>query len=318
MEIVKPFVKWAGGKTSLIPQITKYFPFELRNGKIEKYIEPFVGGGAVLIDILQKYDVKQAYAFDINKDLINCYNVIKYKVEDLIQKLDKKEKEFLSLEIDGRQKYFYNIRTKYNSYFLNTELDVERASEFIFLNRTCFNGLYRVNKSGKFNVPFGKYKNPTICDSRNLRNLSILFKNTIFKYGDYKESESLIDENTFVYFDPPYRPLSVTSGFTSYTKEDFNDENQKELAKYYNKLNVKNAKLMLSNSNPKNTDENDDFFENIYKGFNINEVSAKRMINSNAKGRGEISELLITNYKEQLEWNSQTNFIIQMKQEALA
>ncbi len=318
MEIVKPFVKWAGGKTSLIPQITKYFPFELKNGKIEKYIEPFVGGGAVLIDILQKYDVKQAYAFDINKDLINCYNVIKYKVEDLIQKLDKKEKEFLSLEIDGRQKCFYNIRTKYNSYFLNTELDVERASEFIFLNRTCFNGLYRVNKSGKFNVPFGKYKNPTICDSRNLSNLSILFKNTIFKYGDYKESESLIDENTFVYFDPPYRPLSVTSGFTSYTKEDFNDKNQKELAKYYNKLNVKNAKLMLSNSNPKNIDENDDFFENIYKGFNINEVSAKRMINSNAKGRGEISELLITNYKEQLEWNSQTNFIIQMKQEALA
>ena len=318
MEIVKPFVKWAGGKTSLIPQITKYFPFELKNGKIEKYIEPFVGGGAVLIDILQKYDVKQAYAFDINKDLINCYNVIKYKVEDLIQKLDKKEKEFLSLEIDGRQKCFYNIRTKYNSYFLNAELDAERASEFIFLNRTCFNGLYIVNKSGKFNVPFGKYKNPTICDSRNLRNLSILFKNTIFKYGDYKESESLIDENTFVYFDPPYRPLSVTSGFTSYTKEDFNDENQKELAKYYNKLNVKNAKLMLSNSNPKNTDENDDFFENIYKGFNINEVSAKRMINSNAKGRGEISELLITNYKEQLEWNSQTNFIIQMKQEALA
>ena len=318
MEIVKPFVKWAGGKTSLIPQITKYFPFELKNGKIEKYIEPFVGGGAVLIDILQKYDVKEAYAFDINKDLINCYNVIKYKVEDLIQKLEKKEKEFLALCIDERQKYFYDIRTKYNSYFLNAELDAERASEFIFLNRTCFNGLYRVNKSGKFNVPFGKYKNPTICDSRNLRNLSILFKNTIFKYGDYKESESLIDENTFVYFDPPYRPLSVTSGFTSYTKEDFNDENQKELAKYYNKLNVKNAKLMLSNSNPKNTDENDDFFENIYKGFNINEVSAKRMINSNAKGRGEISELLITNYKEQLEWNSQTNFIIQMKQEALA
>ena len=318
MEIVKPFVKWAGGKTSLIPQITKYFPFELRNGKIEKYIEPFVGGGAVLIDILQKYDVKQAYAFDINKDLINCYNVIKYKVEDLIQKLDKKEKEFLPLRIYERQKYFYDIRTKYNSYFLNDELDVERASEFIFLNRTCFNGLYRVNKSGKFNVPFGKYKNPTICDSRNLSNLSILFKNTIFKYGDYKESESLIDEKAFVYFDPPYRPLSVTSGFTSYTKEDFNDENQKELAKYYNKLNVKNAKLMLSNSNPKNTDENDDFFENIYKGFNINEVSAKRMINSNSKGRGEISELLITNYKEQLEWNSQTNFIIQMKQEALA
>lgn len=318
MEIVKPFVKWAGGKSSLIPQITKYFPFELKNGQIEKYVEPFVGGGAVLIDILQKYDVKQAYAFDINKDLINCYNVIKYKVEDLIRKLDKKEKEFLALDKDERQKYFYDIRTEYNSYLLANEIDVKRASEFIFLNRTCFNGLYRVNKNGKFNVPCGKYKNPTICDSNNLRNLSKLLKNVVFAYGDYKESEKLVDENTFVYFDPPYRPLSVTSGFTSYTKEDFNDEDQKELAKYYNKLNLKNAKLMLSNSNPKNTNENDNFFEKIYKGFNINEVSAKRMINANAKGRGEISELLITNYEEQIKWNSQINFTLKAKMEALA
>lgn len=318
MEIAKPFVKWAGGKSSLIPQITKYFPFELKNGQIEKYVEPFVGGGAVLIDILQKYDVKQAYAFDINKDLINCYNVIKYKVEDLIRKLDKKEKEFLALDKDERQKYFYNIRTEYNSYLLDNEIDVKRASEFIFLNRTCFNGLYRVNKNGKFNVPCGKYKNPTICDSNNLRNLSKLLKNVVFAYGDYKESEKLVDENTFVYFDPPYRPLSVTSGFTSYTKEDFNDEDQKELAEYYNKLNLKNAKLMLSNSNPKNTNENDNFFEKIYKGFNINEVSAKRMINANAKGRGEISELLITNYEEQIKWNSQINFTLKTKMEVLA
>ena len=318
MEIAKPFVKWAGGKSSLIPQITKYFPFELKNGQIEKYVEPFVGGGAVLIDILQKYDVKQAYAFDINKDLINCYNVIKYKVEDLIRKLDKKEKEFLALDKDERQKYFYDIRTEYNSYLLDNEIDVKRASEFIFLNRTCFNGLYRVNKNGKFNVPCGKYKNPTICDSNNLRNLSKLLKNVVFAYGDYKESEKLVDENTFVYFDPPYRPLSVTSGLTSYTKEDFNDENQKELAEYYNKLNLKNAKLMLSNSNPKNTNENDNFFEKIYKGFNINEVSAKRMINANAKGRGEISELLITNYEEQIKWNSQINFTLKAKMEALA
>ena len=318
MESVKPFVKWAGGKSSLIPQLTKYFPFELKNGQIEKYVEPFVGGGAVLIDILQKYDVKQAYAFDINKELINCYNVIKYKVEDLIQKLDKKEKEFFALDKDERQKYFYNIRTEYNSYLLDSEIDVKRASEFIFLNRTCFNGLYRVNKNGKFNVPCGKYKNPTICDANNLRNLSKLLKNVVFAYGDYKESEKLVDENTFVYFDPPYRPLSVTSGFTSYTKEDFNDEDQKELAEYYNKLNLKNAKLMLSNSNPKNTNENDNFFEKIYKGFNINEVSAKRMINANAKGRGEISELLITNYEEQIKWNSQINYTLKTKMEALA
>lgn len=307
MKTVKPFVKWAGGKNSLIPQITKYYPYELKNGTIERYIEPFVGGGAVLIDILQKYEVKEAYAFDINIDLINCYNVIKNNVEELISKLDKKEKEFLTLNDEERQGYFYDIRAEYNSYKLKDELDVKRASEFIFLNRTCFNGLYRVNKDGKFNVPCGKYKNPTICDSINLRSLSKLIKNVIFEYGDYKKSEQYVNDNTFVYFDPPYRPLSVTSGFTSYTKEDFNDDNQKELAQYYNKLSLKNAKLMLSNSNPKNVNENDNFFEDIYKGFYINEVSAKRMINSNARGRGEISELLITNYEEQLKWNYQIN-----------
>ena len=298
MDVVRPFVKWAGGKGSLIPQITKYYPFELKNGRIEKYVEPFVGGGAVLIDILQKYEVQEAYAFDINKDLINCYNVIKFNVEDLIQKLEKKEKEFLSLDNEKRKNYFYDVREEYNSYILEAESNVKRASEFIFLNRTCFNGLYRVNRNGKFNVPFGKYKNPTICDSSNLRNLSKLIKDVVFEYGDYKKSEELIDAHTFVYFDPPYRPLSDTSGFTSYTKEDFNDEKQKELAEYFNLLSTRNAKLMLSNSNPKNVDSNDNFFEDIYRGFNINEVSAKRMINSNSEGRGEISELLITNYEE--------------------
>lgn len=312
MKTVKPFVKWAGGKNSLIPQITKYYPYELKNGSIERYIEPFVGGGAVLIDILQKYEVKEAYAFDINIDLINCYNVIKNNVEELISKLDKKEKEFLVLNDEERQIYFYDIRAEYNSYKLKDELDVKRATEFIFLNRTCFNGLYRVNKDGKFNVPCGKYKNPTVCDASNLRNLSKLIQNVVFEYGDYTKSEKYVNDNTFVYFDPPYRPLSVTSGFTSYTKEDFNDDNQKELAKYYNRLNLKNAKLMLSNSNPKNVNENDNFFENIYNGFYINEVSAKRMINSNAKGRGEISELLITNYEEQLKWNYQGNSTLKM------
>lgn len=312
MKIVKPFVKWAGGKNSLIPQITKYYPFELKNGFIERYIEPFVGGGAVLIDILQKYEIKEAYAFDINIDLINCYNVIKNNVEELINELDKKEKNFIALNDEERQNYFYDIRAEYNSYKLNDKLDVKRASEFIFLNRTCFNGLYRVNKDGKFNVPCGKYKNPTICDSNNLRNLSELIKNVIFEYGDYRKSEKYVNNNTFVYFDPPYRPLSATSGFTSYTKEDFNDDNQKELAQYYNKLSLKNAKLMLSNSNPKNVNENDNFFEDIYKGFYINEVSAKRMINANAKGRGEISELLITNYEEQSKWESQKNSTMKM------
>lgn len=302
MENIKPFVKWAGGKGSLISQLKNFYPFELKDGKINKYVEPFVGGGAVLINILQKYDVKEAYAFDINIDLINCYNIIKNNVEELIEELLIKEKEFIKLEADERQKYFYEVRKEYNSYIIQeNELSVKRASEFIFLNRTCFNGLYRVNKNGEFNVPCGKYKNPTICDEKNLRNLSFLIRNVNFQYGDYKKSESIVDDNTFVYFDPPYRPLSNTSGFTSYTKENFNDENQKELGAYFKKLDTKNAKLMLSNSNPKNTNINDNFFEDIYKGFNINEISAKRMINANSKGRGEISELLITNYEEMKE-----------------
>lgn len=265
MKLVKPFVKWAGGKGSLISQLKNFYPFEIDNIKIDKYVEPFVGGGAVLINILQKYDIKEVYAFDINMDLINCYNVIKSNVEKLIEELEKKENSFLVLENKEREEY--------NSYNLSeNDINVKRASEFIFLNRTCFNGLYRVNKNGKFNVPCGKYKNPTICDSNNLRNLSYLIRNVNFQYGDYKKSEKYIDSNTFVYFDPPYRPLSNTSGFTSYTKEDFNDENQKELAKYYKLLDEKDAKLMLSNSNPKNTNKDDNFFEEIYKGFYINEI----------------------------------------------
>lgn len=296
---VKPFVKWAGGKGNLLNQLNKFYPSGLQNGKIDCYIEPFVGGGAVLIDVLQEYNVKEAYAFDINIDLINCYNVIKMNVESLIEELSFMEKEFKRLQDKEREEYFYNIRKVYNSYRINEqEINIKRAVEFIFLNRTCFNGLYRVNKKGDFNVPCGKYKNPTICDEINLRNLSCLIQNVVFQYGDYKKSERYINSKTFVYFDPPYRPLSNTSAFTSYTKEDFNDDNQKELAGYFRILDEKDAKLMLSNSNPKNTNVNDNFFEEIYKGFNINEISAKRMINANSSGRGAISELLITNYEE--------------------
>lgn len=296
-EKVKPFVKWAGGKGSLLNQINKFYPTELKDGRIDCYIEPFIGGGAVLINILQNYNVKEAYAFDINLDLINSYNVIKNNVNELIESLKIIEKEFLSLDKEERKEYFYNIRKEYNSYKLTkNEISINKAVQFIFLNRSCFNGLYRVNKSGDFNVPMGNYKNPTICDEVNLKALSKLIQNVKFEYGDYKTSQKYIKQNTFVYFDPPYRPLNITSGFTSYTKEDFNDDNQKELARYYKELHDDEVKVMLSNSNPKNTNKEDNFFEEIYCGFNINEIYAKRMINANSSGRGEISELLITNY----------------------
>ncbi len=296
-EKVRPFVKWAGGKGSLIPQLNNYYPYELKNGIIERYIEPFVGGGAVLIDILQKYNVQEAYAFDINIDLINSYNVIKNNVEELIVNLKQIETEYIQLEQEKKKYYFYNKREEYNNYTIKeNEQNIQRAAQFIYLNRTCFNGLYRVNKKGKFNVPMGSHKNPTICDEENLRRLSKLIQNVQFQYGDYRKSMEYVNENTFVYFDPPYRPLNVTSGFTSYTKEDFNDDNQKELAIFYRQLNERNAKLMLSNSNPKNTNKEDTFFDNIYQGFNIDEIYASRMINANSNGRGKISEILVTNY----------------------
>lgn len=294
---IRPFVKWAGGKGSLIPQLNNFYPYELKNGIIETYIEPFVGGGAILIDILQKYNVHQAYAFDINLDLINSYNTVKDNVDELIIFLKDMETQYLQLGQEERKIYFYNTREKYNEYTLKeNEQNFERAAQFIYLNRICFNGLYRVNKNGKFNVPIGSHKNPTICDEDNLRSLSKLIQHVEFMYGDYKESIKYVTDKTFVYFDPPYRPLNVTSRFTSYTKEDFNDDNQKELAQYYKMLNQKDAKLMLSNSNPKNINKEDKFFDNIYQGFNINEIYASRMINANSKGRGKVSEIVVTNY----------------------
>ena len=301
MEKVRPFVKWAGGKNKLIPQMEQYYPKELKENKIDVYIEPFVGGGAILMDILKKYNIKKAYAFDINKNLINCYNIIKDKVESLVLELKKLEEEYLKLDDENRKEYYYDIRKKYNSINIENENEaLEKTTYFIFLNKTCFNGLYRENRRGQFNVPIGKYKNPTICDEENLIELSKLIKNVTFINGDYRESYKYIEENTFIYFDPPYRPINKTSSFTSYSKEDFNDENQKELGEYFRKINDNNSnvKLMLSNSNPKNNNEKDDFFEQIYNGFKINEIKANRMINSNKEKRGKIYELLIINYEE--------------------
>lgn len=301
MEKVRPFVKWVGGKSKLIPQMEQYYPKELKENKIDVYIEPFVGGGAILMDILKKYNIKKAYAFDINKNLINCYNIIKDKVESLVLELKKLEEEYLKLDDENRKEYYYDIRKKYNSINIENENEaLEKTTYFIFLNKTCFNGLYRENRRGQFNVPVGKYKNPTICDEKNLIELSKLIKNVTFINADYRESYKYIEENTFIYFDPPYRPINKTSSFTSYSKEDFNDENQKELGEYFRKINDNNSnvKLMLSNSNPKNNNEKDDFFEQIYNGFKINEIKANRMINSNKEKRGKISELLIINYEE--------------------
>lgn len=291
-----PFVKWAGGKRQLLPEINKNLPKELLNNEIEKYVEPFVGGGAVLFDLVQKFQFKEIIINDYNEDLINLYKHIRDEVDNLIDKLSKISNEYLPLEDEERKKYYYKIRDLYNN---PPEDQILKSACFIFLNRTCFNGLYRVNSKGQFNVPYGRYKNPTILDEDNLRNVSKVLKNVTILQDDFSTVRNFVDNKTFVYFDPPYRPLNKTSNFTSYSKNDFNDDEQKRLADFFHELHNKGAKLLLSNSDPKNVDENDNFFDDLYpasKGFNIIKVNAKRLINSNSNGRGNITELLIKNY----------------------
>jgi DNA adenine methylase len=210
--------------------------------------------------------------------------------------LQQFEKEHLNHNDDSRKEYYYEKRDLFNSYIQSNDNEILRAALFIYLNKTCFNGLYRVNKKGLFNVPMGSYKNPTICDTDNLVLVSKKLQNVEIISGDYGKTKDMIDENTFVYFDPPYRPLSKTAEFTSYTNADFNDVNQIELANYTKELSQKGAKILLSNSDPKNTNPNDEFFDELYKPFSINRISAKRSINRNAKDRGKISELLVCNY----------------------
>ena len=293
----KPFIKWVGGKGQLLSEINKLYPVELGKN-INKYAEIFLGGGAVLFDILSKYKLDEVYISDKNLELINTYKSIRDNVDILIKSLKEMEEQYIPLNNEDRKIYYYEKREEYNSLKINSEVNnIEKAILFIFLNKTCFNGLYRVNKKGKFNVPIGAYKKPKICDEENLKNVSLTLRNVKIVYADYRESEKFIDDKTFVYIDPPYRPLNITSSFTSYTENDFNDKEQIELAEYINVLNKKGAKIVISNSDPKNNDIDDNFFDKLYKNYNINRVKATRMLNSNASLRGAINELLITNYK---------------------
>ena len=293
----KPFIKWVGGKGQLLSEINKLYSVELGKN-INKYAEIFLGGGAVLFDILSKYKLDEVYISDKNLELINTYKSIRDNVDILIKSLKEMEEQYIPLNNEDRKIYYYEKREEYNSLKINSEMNnIEKAILFIFLNKTCFNGLYRVNKKGKFNVPMGAYKKPKICDEENLKNVSLTLRNVKIVYADYRESEKFIDDKTFVYIDPPYRPLNITSSFTSYTENDFNDKEQIELAEYINVLNKKGAKIVISNSDPKNNDIDDNFFDKLYKNYNINRVKATRMLNSNASLRGAINELLITNYK---------------------
>ena len=294
--VAKPFLKWAGGKGQLLNKFEEMYPQELINGEIDTYIEPFVGGGAVLFDVLQKYNVKKAVIVDLNKELINCYRCIKADVNEMIKHLKNLQDEFLPLNDEKRKEYFLKVRNRYNEIHLNGKYDFEKAADFIFLNKTCFNGLYRVNSKGEFNVPFGKYKNPLICDSENLTLINKLLQNVEIRFGDYSIAEEYVNGKTFIYFDPPYRPLIENSSFVGYDKSGFNDDNQKELAEFVKKLNKQNCLVMLSNSDPKNTNPDDNFFDELYKKFEIDRIFARRMINCQADKRGDITEIVVRNY----------------------
>lgn len=294
----RPFVKWAGGKGQLLDTFKEYYPKKLFAGGIKKYIEPFVGGGAVLFDMLQNYNIDEAFIFDVNYDLINTYKVIKGNIDYLIEILTFMEEKYLNSDETTRKQIYYHIREIFNQNNSKvTDIDVNRGAQFIFLNRTCFNGLFRVNKSGYFNVPMGDYKNPKICDKENLYAVNNLLQRVHIFIGDYRDSRQYADKDSFIYFDPPYRPLNVTSSFTSYSKYDFTDEDQISLAKFFSEINLTGALLMLSNSDPKNVNVNDHFFDKLYEKFYIHRVLAKRAINSKGGSRGNISEILVTNYK---------------------
>jgi len=295
----KPFLKWAGGKGQLIDEIDKRLPHEeMQQGKIDTYVEPFVGGGAVFFHIAQKYpSLRHFYLIDINQDLVNCYKAVRDDVESLINELGLLQRTFLALDQTQRKEFYYRIRKEFNTEKADA-FRTETAAKLIFLNRTCFNGLYRVNRRGEFNVPFGDYKNPRICDQENLEAAARVLRRAKVLHGHFGESRRYINERTFIYFDPPYRPISRTASFTSYSKDVFSEEQQIELAQFCKEVNARGVKFLLSNSDPKNEDPTDDFFERHYSepSFTIERVRASRAINCKGSRRGHINELIITNY----------------------
>ena len=289
----KPFLKWAGGKTQLLEHIQEQFPYKKEDSIV--YIEPFIGSGAVLFQLITNYpNLKKIIINDINTDLIKVYKSLSTSVTEIIALLKKWEIEYhkLSFNEDKKKEYYYTKRSLFN---LRKSKDFIQSALFIFLNRTCFNGLYRVNKNNIFNVPIGNYKKPTICNENNLICVSLALQKVTILNEDFENMLNYAEDKTFFYLDPPYKPLNKTSNFNSYSKNEFNDAEQIRLKKFCDKLNSLNYKWVLSNSDPKNNDPDNDFFDKLYQEYQIYRVPAKRSINSNSQKRGLISELLITN-----------------------
>lgn len=293
----KPFIKWVGGKSQLIEQLDALLPADFNNWKNITYIEPFVGGGAMLFYMLQRYpNIQHAIINDINPDLATCYRTVRDNPNQLIESLRDIESAYFALQSeDERKEFFMTVRDRYNEKNLDP---IENTTKFFFLNRTCFNGLYRVNKKGLFNVPFGKYSNPTICDPETILKDSELLQRVEILNGDFEGTFEYAQGNTLFYFDPPYRPLSDTSSFNDYAKEAFNDAAQIRLKEYCDRVNEAGFKFMLSNSDCKGKNEEDNFFDVLYAAYQIERVWASRSINSNPSKRGKLTEILVRNYTE--------------------
>ncbi len=287
----KPFIKWVGGKSQLIEQLEAKLPADFDNWENVTYIEPFVGGGAMLFYMLQMHpNIKSAIINDINEDLTTCYTVVKQSPDALVESLKQIQKEYYSLQNeDARKQFFLLMRDEFNTKQLNP---IDNTTLFFFLNRTCFNGLYRVNKAGLFNVPFGRYETPTICDPNTIYADSELLQNVEILTGDYQKTLSHAKGNTLFYFDPPYRPLNNTSSFNDYAKEAFNDFAQRRLKEFCDQVEAAGYKFMLSNS-----DCSDMFFDDLYAQYIIERVWASRSVNANPQKRGKLTEILVHNYQ---------------------
>lgn len=291
----KPFIKWVGGKGQLIEQLEALLPADFDKWENVTYIEPFVGGGAMLFYMLQQHsNIKSAIINDINEDLTTCYKVVRDNPKELVSSLTEIQKEYYSLKSeDIRKQFFLLMRDEFNK---KVHDSIRNTTLFFFLNRTCFNGLYRVNKSGLFNVPFGKYETPTICDPITIYADSEVLQNVEIMTGDYQKTFEKAHGNTLFYFDPPYRPLSNTSSFNDYAKESFNDLAQERLKKFCDHIEKAGYYFMLSNSDCYNTPLRDRFFEDLYLEYIIERVWASRNVNANPTKRGKLQEILVHNY----------------------
>jgi DNA adenine methylase len=301
-QAAKPFLKWAGGKGQLLEAISARFPGELVDGTLRRYVEPFVGGGAVFFHVAQAFHPDEIVLMDANEELVLTWRAVRDAVEPLIKQLRTLLYRYMAECQPGQQRLFLDVREAFNAGRPNYDFQnppdggVERAAQVIFLNRTCFNGLFRVNSRALFNVPFGKYKSPRICDAENLRQVSGLLRGVRVECGDFEQAAAYIDRETFVYLDPPYRPISRTASFNSYAAGAFGDDAQRRLAAFYRSMDGRGAKLLLSNSDPKNEDPDDHYFDLLYEGFRIERVPAIRSINVNPGKRGAVNEILVGNY----------------------